>query len=88
MNSSGTTPLSFDFGFSLGGEGFAVYSVRENEFRLGVRGRELPFVSPLTLTPFSMLGMGAIGVQLPQELWLRRDVTMISSSVVLCCVFK
>ena len=60
MNSSGTTPLTFETPLlSLGGEGLVEYSVNEREFVCGVRGRlvipsplELPL--PLTATPFSI----------------------------------
>lgn len=61
MNSSGTTPLIFDRGLSLGGEGIVVYSVKENEFKLGVRGLLSPLVSPLTLTPFDIVCVVQLG---------------------------
>ncbi len=53
MNSSGTKPLTFDLGLSLGGVGLDEYSVKDKELRLGVVGLDSLF-SPLTLKPFSI----------------------------------
>ena len=61
MNSSGTTPFIFEIGLSLGGEGIVVYSVKENEFKLGVRGLLSPLVSPFTLTPFDIVYVVQLG---------------------------
>lgn len=60
-NSSGTTPLSLLLGVELGGEGFAVYSVKLKLWILGVLGR-LPFGDSILcpLTPVLSIAVGAI----------------------------
>lgn len=66
MKASGTTPLSFFCRLSLGGEGFAVYSVRAKLVKLGVLGLLSPLVWPLVVEPFCIVSVCTIAARLQQ----------------------